>query len=144
MALAATTAPPALALVGPAFPAHAGEALPPVRVDVRLAESEGRDLDASVASLKAGAEVGGPRKQWFLGLLYLNGVGVEQDDAKAVAWLQRSVKQGTAEAAATLGDLHLSGRGVAKDYAEAIRHYNQALRPGFGPSTFGLPRAPFP
>ena len=50
-----------------------------------------------------------------LGVAYMNGEGVAQDDGKAFALITKAASAGQAQAQMTLGYLYLSGRGVAAD-----------------------------
>ena len=46
----------------------------------------------------ASAAQGNPSAQRVLGLMYLNGQGVQKDDAKAVAWFLKAAAQGDVDA----------------------------------------------
>ena len=55
-----------------------------------------------------------------LGLMYEQGQGVTQSDARAVEWYKRSVAQGHASAQAHLGFMYEQGRGVTQSDARAV------------------------
>jgi TPR repeat protein len=65
-----------------------------------------------------------------LGILYLNGDGVEQDYKKAATWLTKIAKVGHSEAQYTLGELYEKGLGVKQDYSKAVKWYSMAASQG--------------
>ena len=69
------------------------------------------------------AEAGDAQAQYNLGLMYRNGQGVLQDDAKAVRLYRLAAEQGYALAQSNLGHMYSNGSGVPQDYAEAVRWY---------------------
>ena len=62
-----------------------------------------------LADLRALAEAGDTEAQYNLGLMYVNGRSVAQDDAEAVAWYRRAAEQGIAEAQYNLGLMYVNG-----------------------------------
>ncbi len=53
-----------------------------------------QEFDDTAASLRAAAEQGNAEAQYNLGLLYLEGLGVKQDNAEAYAWIRTAAAQG--------------------------------------------------
>ncbi len=76
------------------------------------------------------AQHGDAESQWRLGVLYLNGDGVRQNDAEAASWFRRSADQGYVPALKALANQHWAGRGVAQDYNKAYFWYDVALAKG--------------
>ena len=72
------------------------------------------------------ADQGDSRAQSILGLLYLHGRGVPQDDLRAVNWFRLAASEGDAPAQFNLGVMYAEGRGVPQDYAEAVHWYRLA------------------
>jgi serine/threonine protein kinase/TPR repeat protein len=64
--------------------------------------------------------------QFKLGMLYLQGRGVGQDDAEALRLFRLAADRGHAKAQLSVGEMHATGRGVARDEAEAGRWYQKA------------------
>ncbi len=64
--------------------------------------------------------------QFFLGFMYVKGLGVPQDDAEAVKWYRKAAEQGNAEAQFNLGSMYENGEGVPQDYVQAHMWYNLA------------------
>lgn len=56
---------------------------------------------------------------WNLGLSYLNGDGVPQDERRAAGLLKKAANLGNPRAQAALSDLYLRGIGVQRDYVRA-------------------------
>lgn len=65
-----------------------------------------------------------------LGVLYKDGKGVEQDDAKAVSLFQLSSAQGWGEGETDLANMYENGTGVAKDLDQAKHWYQLAADQG--------------
>jgi localization factor PodJL len=82
------------------------------------------------ASINAAALSGSDRAQLALGLAYLNGTGVVEDDTRAAHWLQTSAASGDAVAQYWLATLFEHGKGEPASAAEAIRWYEAAALQG--------------
>ena len=76
------------------------------------------------------AEQGDAGAQYNLGVMYDNGEGVAEDDAKAVKWYRKAADQGYAKAQNNLGVMYDNGEGVAEDDAEAVKWYRKAAEQG--------------
>ena len=87
---------------------------------------------------QAAAEQGNAKAQTNLGVRYLNGRGVPQDDAEAVRWFRQAAEQGHAKAQFNLGLMYATGRGVPQDDAEAVRWNRQAADQGDASAQFNL------
>ena len=62
--------------------------------------------------------------------MYANGIGVPNDDAKAVEWYQKSAAQGDAAAQFYLGLMYADGRGVPNDDAKAVEWWQKCAAQG--------------
>lgn len=89
------------------------------------------------SNLKA-AEQGDAAAQYYLGVLYSSGVGVLQDDKKAITWYRKSAEQGHAPAQYSLGVLYSSGVGVLQDDKIAVIWYRKAAEQGHAHAQFNL------
>ena len=78
---------------------------------------------------RASAERGYAGGQGNIGHAYAVGVGVDQDDAQALHWLQLAAEGRRTVGLAVLHDL---GQGVPQDFAEAMRLYRLAAEQGNG------------
>jgi hypothetical protein len=68
--------------------------------------------------------------QFYLGTLYAEGNGVEQNDATAFMWFQRAANQGHAAAQYNVGASYASGSGVEKSDADAAKWFQRAANQG--------------
>ena len=111
----------ALLLAPPAFAGFdEGMVAAYVRGDYATAFKEWRPL----------AEQGHAGAQYNLGVMYVNGRGVPQDDKEAVNWYRKAAEQGDAYAQHNLGMMYASGQGVPQDYREAVNWYRKAAEQG--------------
>ncbi len=62
--------------------------------------------------------------QYYLGVMYMKGQGVEQDYEQAGEWFRKSSEQGLAVAMYKLADLYSKGNGVPKDLEFAYVWYS--------------------
>ena len=76
------------------------------------------------------AEKGDARAQYFLGALYADGQGVQQNDATAFMWFERAANQGNAAAQYNVGVSYAAGTGVARSDAGAARWFQRAADQG--------------
>lgn len=67
---------------------------------------------------------GDPYAMYEIGSAYYHGTGVNQDNEKAIYWLQKAENQGDPQAAFSLGWLHQT----QKQYKIAANHYKNAAR----------------
>ena len=68
-----------------------------------------KDFKAILEIVPPLAEQGDANAQALLGRMYEEGVGVKQDNVKAVKWYSRAAEQGIAEAQFNLGNMYVSG-----------------------------------
>lgn len=76
------------------------------------------------------AELGDATAQQYVGVLYFNGQGVQQDYIEALKWIRKSADQGNAVAQRTLASIYLVGQGVKQDDGEAAKWYGKAAARG--------------
>src|SRR6476619_7636540 len=72
------------------------------------------------------ANDGDAAAQFNLGLMYMTGQGVQQDNAAAALWFRKAAEQGYALAQSNLGTLYLYGHGVTQDDNEAVMWFRKA------------------
>ena len=68
--------------------------------------------------------------QFYIGVCYADGQGVQKDDTEAVKWFRKAAEQGLAAAQCNLGLSYAYGRGVQKDDTEAVKWYRKAAEQG--------------
>lgn len=111
---------------------QAPEAL--ARVEQQLEEEAGRPEKFDMASyqmepemlksISEAAEAGDPVSQMSMAGFYQSGMGVEQDNDKAIYWYTRAADAGNGDAAFMLGTIYHYGMGAEVDIDKA-RHYYQ-------------------
>jgi hypothetical protein len=79
--------------------------------------------DSALELLRRAAQRGETSAQMELATRYLNGDGVDRDDAAAVSWLQEAARRGNGDAQYELGNTYADGRGVPRDPVNAYACY---------------------
>ena len=70
------------------------------------------DYAKTAKELEGLANLGDPRAQYDLAVLYDKGLGVPQSDSEALRWYTRAADQGDARAQYNLGLMYMNGQGV--------------------------------
>ncbi|CAG5129534.1 unnamed protein product, partial [Candidula unifasciata] len=68
--------------------------------------------------------------QTGLGMMYLNGLGVEKDTGKAFRYFSLASDQGSVDAQLQLGIMYFTGNGVRKDYKMAVKYFTMSSQNG--------------
>lgn len=84
------------------------------------------------------AKSGNPDAQYKLGMMYLNGQGVEIDLKKAGKLFQSSAYQGDAGAQFIVGEMSLTGMGLDRDYQKAGTWFKKAAEQDYPDAQFRL------
>ena len=84
------------------------------------------------------AEQGDAYVQFLLGSMYLEGLGVSQNDKAALEWLTRSADQGDDGAQFALGQMYRRGQGVPENDKTAVKWYTLAAEQGNALAQNGL------
>ena len=79
---------------------------------------------------KSATQDSDPASMARLGVLYQQGVGVQQSYAEAIKWYTRAAEAGDADAMNNLGSLYVAGAGLHQDFAEAMKWYRHAVDAG--------------
>lgn len=80
--------------------------------------------------MRSYAEQGIAEAQYYLGLMYDDGKGVERDAAQAAEWYRKAAEQGIAAAQSNLGAMYETGDGVQTDRGMAEKWYRLAAGQG--------------
>ncbi|SRR5579883_15996 len=73
-----------------------------------------------------------------LGMRFLAGEGVPQDDERAFYYLSKAAREDDPFAENELGYLYAAGRGVSRDYEKAFYYYQQAAEHGLASAQYNL------
>ena len=103
-----------------------------------LAAFNADDYGAALEIWEPLAEAGQADAQLGLGVIYLEGLGVAQDDALAARWFAQAAERGNTEAAYNLGFLYFSGRGVRQDLTAALDWFTIAADEGHAEANYYL------
>jgi len=77
------------------------------------------DYVAALRVLRPLADRGSPKAQELLGVMYLRGWGVPQNDVEAISWFRRAANQRAAGGEIWMGLMYRDGTGVQQDYVTA-------------------------
>ena len=80
--------------------------------------------------LRKAAEQGNPDGEYFLGMAYSFGNGVELDFKKALLWYLKAAEQGDTRAMSSVAEAYGSGNGVERDVQEELRWLRNACSAG--------------
>jgi TPR repeat protein len=79
--------------------------------------------------------------EYYLGVMYLNGQGVEQDYTKASEWFRKAAEKHIPQAQYKLGTLYFNGQGVPRDFERAYAWYRVGAVLNHQKSIAALPKA---
>lgn len=94
----------------------------------QIAQGNGTEREEGLALLKKSAEAGWPNAQTDMAGFYIQGIGTEPDNQKAVQWYRKAAEQGEPRAQFNLGRMIASGRGTPLNFEEAIQWYRKAAQ----------------
>lgn len=89
-----------------------------------------QDYETALKYLQHASDKGNANAQFYMGLMYRNGYGVEQDFARAVEYYSLAADQGNAGAQNNLGVMYYNGEGVVQDYEKAAEYFQLAAENG--------------
>lgn len=79
-----------------------------------------------------------PRAEYYLGFMYINGLGLPRDAEEGRIWLLRAAQRGNADAQYELGQLYVTGLGVEQNMDQAMRWLMSASRAGHPAAQFNV------
>lgn len=88
------------------------------------------DYQKSAKELESLANMGEPRAQYDLAVLYDQGLGVPQSDALALRWYTRAAEHGEPRAQYNLGLMYMNGQGTSPDVVLAYYWISLSLAQG--------------
>jgi TPR repeat protein len=78
--------------------------------------------------------------QYYLGMMYANGQGVDPDEKEAAKWFMSAAKQGISQAQYRVAEMFEQGRGMPRDFENAYAWYAVAAKLGNKEAPLGLGR----
>jgi TPR repeat protein len=88
------------------------------------------DYARALSLWRSQADSGNPEAQDHVGLMYLSGKGVAENDAEAARWFRLGAQKGLADAQFNLAECYATGRGVTQDPGAANALYAKAANQG--------------
>ena len=88
------------------------------------------DLQEAYYRYKKAAELGNKDGMYNLGLYYLNGIYVEQDDKMALLWLEQAAEKGHSDAANDIGVYYHNSKNLRGKHFKAIKWYKRGAELG--------------
>lgn len=79
-----------------------------------------------------------PLRQYYLGLMYRHGIGVEIDLEKAFQLFKEAAQQKNMDAEYALGFCYMRGEDIDKNRERGFAHYEKAAEQGYPPAQLGL------
>ena len=95
-----------------------------------VAAAERGDFATAFMHWRPLADAGVPQAQASIGLLYLEGRGVERNPAEGRRWFRLAAEQGFAPAQTAMGLIFASGRDVPRDFVELVKWFERAAQGG--------------
>lgn len=103
--------------------AHAG-------LDEGKAAYARQDYSAAMNELQPVAEQGNVEAQYYIGYIYQNGQGVNEDQQQAAKWYLKAANGGYGPAQSKIGFMYANGHAFTKDYEKAAIWYRKAAEQG--------------
>lgn len=100
-----------------------------VQADYKAAEEayNNHNYTEALSEFLKEADKGDYRAQFYAGKIYLEGLGVNQNTAKGLKYIEESARAGNDSAQALLGYLYEEGKVVPQDKRKAINYYKEAV-----------------
>lgn len=92
----------------------------------------------ALAIYQPAAERGNSEAQFYMGLMYLRGLGLPQDYGKAIGWFRKSAAQGEVGSEVNIGVMYENGFGVEKDDRKALDFYRKAAEAGSATAQYNV------
>ena len=103
-----------------------------------ISRSFGRHNVRTFLHYQRAAQQGDTTAQNNIGVMYANGIGVDQDHEEAINWFRQAGQQGDTTAQNSIGVMYANGIGVDKDYRQAFHWFNQAAEQGYAEAQYNL------
>ena len=88
--------------------------------------------------LMVSAEQDNSSGQYYLGVMYDNGIGISENNKEAAKWFQLSAEQGERKAQNNLGAMYHFGEGVPQIFQKAVEWYRMSAEQGDVTGQFNL------
>lgn len=99
---------------------------------------EEADTKTALTYLNNAADNGFLEAKYYLGIMYLTGVGVDKDAEKALSYFEDAAEKDYAPALSQIAYIYFNGKGVDVDYVQAVYYEKLAAAQGYAPSQINL------
>lgn len=100
-----------------------------VLLGMRYTAGEAQNYEKAIALFQSAADKNNADGEYYMGVAYLNGLGVPKDDAKAAAWFRRGADHDHEVAQYWFGEMLSKGRGgLTADWNAALPYFVKAAR----------------
>ena len=97
------------------------------------------DYDAAANAFREAADQGDANAQTSLGLMYLKGEGVPENEKEALSLFEKSAAQGDVRGEVNLGRMYAKGKaGLVPDYKVAVSWFDKAAEQGYADAQYSL------
>ena len=79
-----------------------------------------------------------PYAMYYLGMMYLQGQGIDRDTKVAAKWLRLAAEKGSPQAQYQIGMLYSTGNGLPRDHEQAYAWFQVSARQQHDPSSKAL------
>ena len=97
-----------------------------------------KEYEKALKAFELASKTGNLDALTALGVMYIGGIGVEQDNTKGYKYIKNAANQSDPKAQYTLGALYYLGAGVTKDLNEAFYWLNLASEQGYLDAKYNL------
>ena len=97
-----------------------------------------KEYKKALKAFELAAKAGNLDSLTALGVMYIGGIGVEQDNTKGFDYIKNAADQSDPKAQYTLGALYYLGAGVTKDLNKAFYWLNLASKQGYLDAKYNL------
>ena len=97
-----------------------------------------KEYEKALKAFELASKVGNLDALTALGVMYIGGIGVEQDNNKGYKYIKTAADQSDPKAQYTLGALYYLGAGVTKDLNKAFYWLNLASEQGYLDAKYNL------
>ena len=101
---------------------------PLVQLDLGVKYADEHNYGEAFKWFMKSAEQGNAYAQMFVGLMYYDGTGKDQDYLEAYKWFLKAAKQGLPEAQRDLAIMYYRGVGISQNYDEAYNWFLKAAK----------------
>ncbi len=100
----------------------------------------GEEVDGKMALsyLKTAADNGFTEAKYYLGIMYLRGIGIDKSAEKALSYFEEAAEKDYAPALSQIAYIYFNGNGVDVDYVQAVYYEKLAAAQGYAPSQINL------